>query len=198
MTTRRKLVQIFACATLLFGDYTPAHAVGCLRLAEAEIKPGVWDTIKTYFASLSLTNQAAKNRSRLIALRSEIIGLESRKQQLVELLGAEISDPTSRAAVSEERLSRVRDVLTEIGPITFRLTTIARDGDMFAAENAFKQLIIYFEGKSSTLCSLVEEAGSAAPDRSKMTRIVQQLKTELAAISAAEEALGKYIKDINK
>jgi hypothetical protein len=80
--------------------------------------------------------------------------------------------------------------------IASNLMKLAEDGNLFAAQESFKQLLININTKRvASLCELAEVMASPAPDLSKMQAIVQDLKNELKAISAAEDALGKYIRE---
>ena len=91
---------VFACAALLFGGYAPpgfAQQVQCLRKVQIELQPAVWETIKNYFDSLSLTNEATRNRSRLTRLRAEIVNLESWKNKLIEIVEEHINKSPSLA-----------------------------------------------------------------------------------------------------
>ena len=100
---------------------------------------------------------------------------------------------------SQLMLTDITSLLTQIDRVSERLADIARTGDLFAAEKAFKDLKLNLDEKrASTLCQLAQEAVSANPDRSKMANLIESLKTELKAISDAEEALGDYIKKISK
>jgi hypothetical protein len=200
MKVQHRLLQLLTSAALLVGGDAPlgfAQETPCLQQVRSGVQPGVWETIKHYFASLSLTSEATRSRSRLIQLRANIVNLESAKTQLVEIIEAHINSRASGAEVSNDlRLSTIPDALDRIETITKELTWIARDGDMFAAENSFKELILNLDIKrATTLCKLAEQAKAPTPNLPVMTTLVQQLKDELRAISAAEEALGKYIRE---
>jgi hypothetical protein len=81
--------------------------------------------------------------------------------------------------------------------ITIRLDYLAKDGNLFGAENSFKQLKIDFDAKRAvTLCEI--ERQLAAPDMPTMRRLMKDLNDELKDISAADEALGKYISESSK
>jgi hypothetical protein len=186
------------------GGLVPGTAIGqqeqCLQLAQSGVQSTTWQEIRAYFASLSLGDETRKERSRLLQLRAQIIDLESQKQQLIEIVSSHLNGGTSGVGVgSKLMLTDIPSVLTQIDRISERLADIARTGDLFAAEKAFKDLKVNLDEKrASTLCQLAQEAVSANPDRSKMANLIESLKTELKAISDAEEALGDYIKKISK
>jgi hypothetical protein len=189
---------VLACAALLFGSYAPpgfAEEVQCLRQVQSGAQPGVWETIKNYFASLSLTNKATINRSPLIQLRAAIIDFEIEKQRLIEIVEAHINEGASGAVVSDDlRLSKIPDALAQIDIITQQLERLAKDENLFVAENSFRDLKFNFDAKrAKTLCALAQ--AESGPNVLVMTTLVQELKDELKAISGADEALGKYIRE---
>jgi hypothetical protein len=202
MKRRYRLAQLFACTAMLVWGGAPSSFAReeCFQLARMGVQPGAWETIQNYFASLSLRNEAVRSRSRLIRLRADIVDLESWKERLIEIIQAHIDGSESGMGVSDDlRLSMIPVALTQIEKISEELTRVARDGNMFAAENAFKELMVNLTAKrSGTLCNIAREASSPTPDRSVMISLVQELKDELKAIAAAEEALGKYIRESNK
>ncbi|MBB4362179.1 hypothetical protein GGD65_003204 [Bradyrhizobium sp. CIR18] len=202
MNTRYSLIQLLVCTTLLISNSTPSSSAqeDCLQQARMGVLPGAWETIKNYFTSLDVTNQATRNRSRLLQLRAEIISLESWKQRLIEIVDAHIRGSSAGMGVSEDlRLSKIPDALAQIEAITRELTWLAKEGNLFAAEDAFKELMINLNAKRvDTLCRIAQEAASTAPNTLLMTALVKDLKNELTAISAAEEALGRYIRESNK
>jgi hypothetical protein len=163
------------------------------------VLPAVWNTIKNYIASLS-PNQMHGNRSRLTRLRAEIINLESTKERLIEIVEEHIRGRAGGRAASEDlRLSEIPHVLDQIDMLSDELTRMANDGDLFVAENSFRELKVNFDRKKAdTLCRLAQEAASRSPDLLVMARLVNDLRDELKAIAAAEEALGKYIKESNR
>jgi hypothetical protein len=170
----------------------------CFQLAQNGVRPGAWETIKDYFASLSPRIEAP--RSRLIQLRAQIVEVESLKQNIIEIVEAHIAGLASGGGVSKDlQSSKIGDAMKQIDIITSNLIRIADDGNLFAAEDAFKQLLITFNTKRiGTLCELARQANSPTPDLLVMKTLVQQLKDELKVISAAEDALGHYIKESNE
>jgi hypothetical protein len=150
-----------------------------------------------YFGSLNPRDPQTKSRVRLTDLRAEIIRLESEKERLIEIIEAHIAGNASGRIVSQNlNLSDIPNALEEIDSITKALISMAQEGDLFAAEPSFKQLMINFDKRrGGTLCNLAQEAAKRAPDVPRMQTLVQDLKNELTAISAAEEMLGKYIKE---
>jgi hypothetical protein len=204
MNTRNGVIRLLVCTILLVSNSTPSRSAQeqeqCLQQARLGVLPGAWETIKNYFKSLDFTNQATRNRSRLLQLKAEIISLESWKERLIEIVEAHIRGRSAGIAVSEDlRLSKIPDALARIEAITGELTRLAKEGNLFAAEGAFKELMINLTAKrTNTLCQIAEATQSAVPDISLMTSLVKDLKNELTAISAAEEALGRYIRESNK
>jgi len=193
---------LFACAAL-FSVANPlpgfAQETTCLRQVQVAVRPGVWGAITNYFASLSLTN-SSENRSRLIRLKTQIVLYEGAKQRLIEIVSAHIRGNASGSGVSNQlRLSTIPIVLGQMNVIIADLMQLANEGNLFAAESSFKDLMVNFDAKrADTLCNLAAQAEAPSPNLSEMTALEQELKDELRAISAAEEALGKYIKESNK
>jgi hypothetical protein len=175
-----------------------AQEVTCLTEVKASVFPAVWSKITEYFESLSLAS--AQDKSQLTRLREQIVLYETGKQRLIDIVQAHIGGGTSGVAVARQLASsEIPEVLDQIDRITRRLRQMANEGNLFAAEDAFKQLIINFDLKrASVLCGLAQSAASSPPDVSAMSTLLQQLKDELMAISKADEALGKYIKDSSK
>lgn len=178
-----------------------SRATRCRPLqTQTGVHPGVWERIKNYFESLNFKDEATKNRSRLTELRAQIVNLESAKQRIIDIVEAHIEGSASGIGVSKElRLSEIPAALVQIDGISDALMGIAKDGDLFAAENSFKELKLNLHDKRFfTLCQLGAAAATPTPDVLMMKTLVQRLKDELRAISAAEDALAKYIKKSNK
>jgi hypothetical protein len=189
MSTHRGLKGL-VCAGLIFVSNLPADAENrCYGVGQSEIGPGAWQTVKAYFASLSLTDEASRDRSRLLQLRAAIIDLEASKAELIEALEARI-DRQQSPTVGPAAFN-LTPLIQSIDRLTDELASIARDGSMFVAERTFKDLMINLPSKKLTLCDLI--AGN--PTLPHMREIVRQMKLELTAITEAEEALGKYIKE---
>ncbi|MBY3441764.1 hypothetical protein [Rhizobium laguerreae] len=189
---------LFAPIMLLYADAAlsaPALEGECLQQVERGAKPGTWEQIKAYFLSLKPISQRGVPMSRLMELRAEIIRFESVKQHLIEIVEAHINTQSSGTGVAENlRLSGIPVLLMKLDSLAGRLNRIAQDGDMFAAQDAFKQLIINIETKRvDTLCELAVKTASPNPDIPAVTVLLGKLKAELNDISAAEEALGKYL-----
>src|SRR5260370_20718143 len=53
MKTRYGLAQLFVCAALLFGGYTPtlSQEMQCLQQVQIGVRPRAWEIIKDYFVS---------------------------------------------------------------------------------------------------------------------------------------------------
>jgi hypothetical protein len=200
MMLRYSFGQVFGwAALLLWGSPLPAMAhEDCLQQMRTGVQPRAWETITNYFASLS--PRAESPRSRLFQLRGQIVDFESQKENLIEIVDAYIAAQTSGMIASGDRTySLIGETLEQLDDITLNLIQIAKEEDMFAAEAAFKKLVITIHAKRvSTLCELAQQAKSPTPDLSVLKTIVQQLKDELKAISAADDALGNYIKEGNK
>ncbi|MGO7044068.1 hypothetical protein ACCT07_33155 [Rhizobium johnstonii] len=200
---RTPLAILFAPTMLLYADATlsaPAPEKECFQQVEFGARPGAWEQIRAYFVSLMPISEPELPRSRLIELRAQIIHFEGVKQKLIEIVEAHISTSSSGSGVAENlRLSGIPVLLTRLDSIAGGLNRIAQDGDMFAAQDAFKQLVINIEAKRvDTLCRLAVHAASPDPDIPAMTALVGKLKAELNDISAAEEALGKYLRENNQ
>jgi hypothetical protein len=202
MKMQYRPVRLFACAALLsVANPLPGFAqqMACLGQVQAALRPDVWGAITNYFASLSLTN-SSDNRSRLIRLRAQIVMYEVAKQRLIEIVGAHIRGNSAGSAVSNElRLSTIPVVLDQMNVIIAGLVQLAKEGNLFAAERSFKDLMINFDLKrGDTLCRLALETAAPSPNLLAMAALEQELKDELQAISTADEALAKYIKESNK
>jgi hypothetical protein len=171
MKMRYGLIQLFACAALLFGgNASPGLAQEeCLQRVRGGVQPGVWATVVNWADSLR-PDRRRTNRSSLIQLRSEIINYEIEKKRLIDIVEAHIHGRAAGSGVSEElRLSKIPDALQQIGVIAQKLRQIAGDSDLFAAENSFKELLVNFDAKrAASLCILELQARSPAPDLAVM------------------------------
>jgi hypothetical protein len=175
-----------------------AQETTCLAEVKASVFPSVWNRITEYFYTLRLTS--GEDKSQLIRLRAKIVLYESGKQQLIDIVQAHMTGGSSGSAVARQLVSsEIPKVLDQMDQITRELIRMADEGNLFAADNAFKDLLINFDLKrTQILCGLAQGAAASPIDVSAMGTLLQQLKDELKAISAAEEALGKYVKDSNK
>jgi hypothetical protein len=183
--------------------YTPlgsAQEQACLGQVQAVVRPGLWERATDYIGSLSLASEAARNKTRLIQLRALIIQYEAAKQRLIDIVESHMRGQSAGNATSEQlRLSTVPEVLVQMEEISGALTRLAREGNMFAAEAAFRDLMFNIDVKRTvTLCQLGREASATVPDISTMSTLVQELKGELKSIVTADQALGEYIKQISK
>ncbi|TBE96816.1 hypothetical protein [Rhizobium ruizarguesonis] len=207
---RTSLAIMFAPTMLLYADAAlsaSAPEKECFQQVEFGAKPGAWEQIKAYLVSLNPISEPEKPisepevpRSRLTELRAEIIRFERVKQHLIEIIEAHINTRSSGSEVAENlRLSGIPVLLRQLHSIAERLNTIAQDGDMFAAQDAFRQLAINIDDKrADIICKLAVQAASPNPDIPAMKALVGKLKAELNDISAAEEALGKYLRENNQ
>ncbi|RVH69172.1 hypothetical protein CN198_13985 [Sinorhizobium meliloti] len=188
---------------------TPLNALGeegpCLQAVELGVKKTVWEHIAIYFGTLLPGGEPSLprppvSRSHLTQLRREIVRFESVKENLIEIIEAHINTGASGTPVSEDlRLSKIPDALARMGSIASRLNSIAEEGDLFSAQDAFKELLINVEVKrADSLCRLAQAAASPTPDIPTMGKLIQELKHELQAISTAEEALAEYLREGNQ
>jgi hypothetical protein len=185
------------CAGLFLLSYAPPSSAQCLQEVQKGVQTTAWQQLKNYFGSLIPTDQANRNLSRLIHMKAAIVEYESAKQRIVEIVDAYVTAKASGAVVPEGlQLSTVPAAVTQIAQITSQLQSIASEGQLFAAERSFKDLVVTFDAKQLTLCDLEVAAQSQSPEIAKMQTILRELKSELTAISAAEDALGDYIKRI--
>ncbi|MGR9206331.1 hypothetical protein ACU8OG_20715 [Rhizobium leguminosarum] len=199
---RTSLAILFAPTMLLYADAAlsaPAPEKECFQQAKFGATPGAWEQIKAYFGTLNPISEPELPTSRLIELRAEIIHFEGVKQNLIEIVEAHINTGSSGSEVAENlRLSEIPALLRQLESIARRLNRIAQGGDMFAAQDAFKQLVLNIDGsRADKICMLAMQAASPNPDIPAMKALVGKLKAELNNISAAEEALGKYLRENN-
>jgi len=150
----------------------PAQETPCLNQVRAAVRPGVWDTITNYFSDLSFTSEASRNRSRLLQLRAQIIIFESEKQQLIDIVEAHVVNSASGNAVAAQlRFSAIPQILARMESILLELQRIAGAGNLFAAGDSFKALMVNLDGKrASTLCLLDLETRAPSPDASALKR----------------------------
>jgi hypothetical protein len=77
------------------------------------------------------------------------------KRTVIEIVEAHISGASGGAAVSNNlRLSNIPNVLGQIDAITTELNSLADNGDLFAAENSFKELKPTLTGLSARRADL--------------------------------------------
>ena len=120
MKTKYGLIQpLFWLVLFLCSSALPSYAQEtCIQQAQIGIQPGAWETVKTYFASLSVTNQVTAKRSRLTLLRAEIVSLESWKERIIEIVDAHIGGGYGDSALNYvvRRSIQRRDVSIECHP----------------------------------------------------------------------------------
>jgi hypothetical protein len=193
---RIRLMLLAASLGLGLIGHARAASIDCLQQAETGVQPNVWQMVGRYFRSLSPTDPASRSRSRLLQLRAAVIQYESAKQQLIEILEAHINGQASGAVASQRlQLESIPHVLAQIEDITARLRSISDEQDLFVTEKPFKDLVMTFDQKRvTTLCDLKDLVSAPAIDMTKASAILKELKDELAAISAADDALGDYMK----
>ncbi|MBY5539307.1 hypothetical protein HFO60_04480 [Rhizobium leguminosarum] len=202
---RTSLAILFAPTMLLYADAAlsaPAPEEECFQQVEFGAKPGAWEQIRAYFVSLKPISKPEPElpRSRLIALRGQIIQFEGVKRKLIEIVEAHINGSATGSGVAENlRLSGIPELLRQLDSIAGELNRIAQDGDMFVAQDAFEQLVLNIGAtRVDKICLAAMQAASPNPDIPAMKALVGKLKAELNDISAAGEALGKYLRENNQ
>ncbi len=172
-----------------------SQPAACLAQARSTISPGAWEAAHAYFVSLTI-GEAPHNKARLIRLRSAIVQLESAKQQLIEI-AEEYARPGANTTplANGQSLTRIPPILQEIESITRSLRALAATANLFAAEPAFRQLVLNVEGKrANSLCNVRRQTAAGSGDKEAIHRLVADLKAEFNAIVKAEDALDSYIK----
>ena len=107
-------------------------------------------------------------------------------------LGRSLIHPQQHVAAD-----RIPSILEHISDISSELNLMAQEANLFAAEPAFRQLLLTLDAKRAlTLCSLSREAAGGFVDRAALQRLIAELKAELAAIISAEDALAAYIRKL--
>jgi hypothetical protein len=195
---RTFFIQLATCIPLVAAGCPGSAYADCQVKIQTGVQTNVWRGFMDYIKTLTPTDQATKNKSRLIHLKAEIVDYESAKQQLIEIVETHVAGVTSAVAASPQlQDSTIADLMTRIENITNELKSIGNDGDLFAAQKPFKDLVLTFDEKRSlTLCALDTAAHAPQFDPQKIQPILNQLKNELTQISAAEDALGDYIKQL--
>ena len=169
-----------------------ADTAGCIQLVKertqlASERP--WDNIRDYFASLTTLNYT---QSRLLQLQAAIIYFEIENAKLIEILEAHVKSPSSGlVALNGLQLKDIPDIVSKLNLIASQLTSFAAGRDPIIVTAAFKSLEINVDAKLSDLCKLSQSVNLAGTEE---RQILDKLKNEAKAISAAEEALGKYIR----
>ena len=169
----------------------------CMQLTKLSYLSAIWTDLINYILPSDPAPQALKSREQLEQLRVQIVDLESLKTQLIKIVQAHIDGNRSGSGVAADlRFDRIPGLLAQIDMVSQGLAAISHDGDMFAAEEQFKKLKSNIDLKRNyTLCRLQNEMDASAADVAVMQDVVNELQGELQAISKAEEALGKYIKE---
>jgi hypothetical protein len=184
---------------LLAPSLGQAQLSSCLQQVQTSTSTSAsaWDEIREYFATLA-SSPEQRNKAKLIQLRSRIVSLESEKQRLLDVIAAHQRDSTAGSPVSAElSMNRIPDILREISFISGELKSMAQGANLFAAEPAFRQLVITLDAKRAvTLCQLSQEASRGLADKPAVKRLSDELTAELTAITSAEDALAKYIRGL--
>lgn len=197
----RSILGTLATAALAIALLAPsrsqAQLSSCLQQVQTSTSTSAWNEIRQYFATLA-SGPEQRNRARLIQLRSRIVSLESQKQRLLDVIAAHERDSIIGAPVASElSLNQIPEILREISYVSNDLKSMAQDANLFAAEPAFRQLVITLDAKRTvTLCQLSQEASRGLTDRAAVKRLSEELAAELTAIISAEDALAKYIRGL--
>ena len=164
-TKGRKLFSatVLAVLCLASSDAAFSQPTACLAQARSTISPGAWEAIHAYFSSLSI-GEAPHDKARLIRLRAAIVQLEAAKQQLIDLVDAQARDGAADTPLpGDQSLARMPPILQEIESITRSLRALAAAGNLFAAEPAFRRLVLNVEGKrASSLCNPRRQPAASA------------------------------------
>ncbi len=200
LQTAALLAASAALYLLGFPDSSRAQMDECLRATQTGAPPSAWERIKNYFVSLGLAAKPPGSRYELIRLRAELVSLEADKQELIHIISERISGSTPEISNSEASpLSRIPGLLSKIGRSLEDLQLLAEQGNMFAAEPAFKDLKINLQEKRAyAWCQLAHQMNSSAPNISEVTNILDTIRKEAEAISSAEDALAQYIKTLKE
>lgn len=200
------LLGLAGCAAAMAQPAAP-QPMACLTQAAATVSPGAWDTARAYFSSLSI-GETPQDKARLIRLRAAIVQLEGAKQQLIDVIDDYMRTvPADAVANNDAGLARVPPLLQEIESITRSLRALAAASNLYAAEPAFRQLVLNVDSKrAGPLCApppsppsrrqavAVQAAALAPPSKDALRPMLGDLKAELSAIVRAEDALAAYIK----
>ena len=196
-TKGRKLFSatVLAALCLASSDAALSQPTACLAQARSTISPGAWEAIQAYFSSLSI-GEAPHDKARLIRLRAAIVQLEAAKQQLIDLVDAQARDGAADTPLpGDQSLARMPPILQEIESITRSLRALAAAGNLFAAEPAFRRLVLNVEGKrASSLCNPRRQPAASATGQDGTKPLVAELRSELDAVVKAEDALAAYVK----
>lgn len=174
-----------------------AQSSDCIHSVRTTVTTSAWEDIRSYFASL-VVSPSQRNKAQLIRLRANIVQLEAEKQRLIDVLMAHaVGDVSGTPATSSLASTQIPSILEHISSITSELKSMAMGANLFAAEPAFRELVVTLEGKRGrTLCSLSREAAGGFIDKDAVKRLAAELESELAAIIAAEDTLATYIRKL--
>jgi hypothetical protein len=163
---------------------------------QQSIAINTWQEIKQYFSTL-LVPPTKRNKAELIRLRASIVSYEGEKQKLMEVLAAHQPPQVSGSVAAEQSLDQIPGLLERIDGINASLRNLANDANLFAAEPAFRDLVVTMQAKRSlTLCSIRKEATSGFGNKQVLENLQLQLASELKAITSAEDALASYIRKL--
>jgi len=171
----------------------------CLTQAQRGSWTPGWESFTDYIVSL-IKSKASRDRARLIQLREGIIDIEAEKQRLIDIVEAHASGPVGEPSATGQQQGlnisavEIPDILERIQRLLFQLETLAADGDLFVASEAFRQLKLQLQSKRvSTLCQLSGAMMQQKPDQNLITQLLHSLRAELRAIESAVKELGLYI-----
>ncbi|MEK6210357.1 MAG: hypothetical protein AABM64_08320 [Pseudomonadota bacterium] len=184
-------------ALILAQGSVRAQPDACFDQVGTTVATSVWKDIGSYFTTL-FVSPAQRNKAQLISLRASIVYLEVQKQRLIEIATAHTIDEVSGLTAARNLAAdQIPEILQRISGISTRLNEMAQEANLFAAEPAFRQLVLTLDYKRAvTLCSLSREAAGGFVDRAALQRLIAELKSELAAIMSAEDALAAYIRKL--
>lgn len=174
-----------------------AQPSACFERVGTSVVTSAWKDIGSYFTTL-FVSPAQRNKAQLIRLRASIVKLEGEKQRLVDVAIAHAHDGITEAPLARDLAAdQIPPILEHISDISYELNSMAEDANLFAAESAFRQLLVTLDAKRAiTLCSLSREAAGGFVDSAALQRLIAELKAELAAIISAEDALAAYIRKL--
>lgn len=198
LRTSAKSIAIAVMMTVLIfvQDSVQAKPNGCFEQVDATVVPSTWKKIGDYFTNL-FVSPAQQNKAQLIRLRASIVKLEAEKQRLVDVVMVYMDQSSGAQAARNLAADKIPSILDHIIDISSELNSMAQEANLFAAEPAFRQLLLTLDAKRiMTLCSLSREAEGGFVDRVVLQRRIEELKAELAAIINAEDALAAYIRKL--
>jgi hypothetical protein len=184
-------------AALIFAqDSVHAQSNACFERVGTTVATSTWKDIGSYFTTL-FVSPARRNKAQLIRLRASIVKLEGEKQRLVDVAALSLEEVSAAPAARSLAVDQIPSILAHISDISSELNLMVQEANLFAAEPTFRQLLLTLDTKRAvTLCSLSREAAGGFVDRAALQRLIAELRTELAAIISAEDALAAFIRKL--